>query len=390
MNDTDKAAFISLFNEACENCFGFKITTALSEPDSRHMANKIFDQTGLVIGARSIKNYSAFVMSGDSRQENPSVSTLDTLARYVLDAPHTDEAKRQADESHFPYWFDYRRRYTEKTNRSREFFSSLRRSAYLYLVGLVIILGFYLAVTFTGKNRNFMFTENFNSVSSDTLYRNGWIIKSPDAVFWNLRGEMPGHITLYTLKGDNWPLGNNPAGIKNLLMRKINSDCFTVEIHMSGFVPLENWQQAGILLSEDSVLSGKMMRLSISYNDFFGGYKKPPEIIIQGISSSESGSASKPEEIAHITLFNLNQENRDLAEKNLSKSALKIEKRGTHYRFLSAIGPVESFTFKEIMNGDFNFTPRYVSLFSIQGWADSTKNIPVHFDSFSLAGIKCK
>jgi hypothetical protein len=50
----------------------------------------------------------------------------------------------------------------------------------------------------------------------------------------------------------------------------------------------------GILLSEDSTFKSKMLRLSISFNDFFGGYNKPAEIIIQAISSSESEGLRKP------------------------------------------------------------------------------------------------
>ena len=133
----------------------------------------------------------------------------------------------------------------------------------------------------------------------------GWVIKSEDSVWWDKRDEKPGHLALFTLKGDNWANSGNKAGIKNLVMRRINSDCFMVETHLTDFIPKENWQQAGILLSEDSTFKGKMLRLSISYNDFFGGYKKPPEIIIQAISSSESGLQSKPEEIGHLSLFNI-------------------------------------------------------------------------------------
>jgi hypothetical protein len=132
-----------------------------------------------------------------------------------------------------------------------------------------------------------------------------------------------------------------------------------------------------------------MIRLSISYNDFFGGYSKPPEIIIQAISSSESGSESKPEEIAHFTLFSLEPANKNIIENNLANSSLKIEKKGTHFRFLYTTGSSESFTYKEVANGDFNIKPRFVSIFSVQGWADNVNLIPAFFDSFSLVRIDC-
>lgn len=109
----NEIVFISLFKEACEKCFGNPLTQPLTETDSKILANTIFEKTGLVIGPKSIKNYSLYILSPDNyRKENPSDATLDTLARYVLDAPHTDEVYRKKNESHFPYWFRYRNRFS--------------------------------------------------------------------------------------------------------------------------------------------------------------------------------------------------------------------------------------------------------------------------------------
>jgi hypothetical protein len=392
MNDLDVPVFKSLFTDTCEKCFGYRITSPLSEPDSKHLSNKIFDQTGLVIGAKSLKNYSLSIVpdkNKETKRENPSIATLDTLARYVLDAPYTDEIKRQENESDYPYWFQYRSRYTDKLSRKKNFIASLKKSSFLYIFGLAIVFGFYIFKVINEKEAKGLFTDNFNSVTSDSLLKNGWFVRSADTAWWNKRNVLPGHLTLYSLKGDNWPLGENRAAISNLLMRKIDLDCFMVEIHLTDFIPGENWQQAGILLSEDSTFTGKMIRLSISYNDFFGGYKKSPEIIIQAISSSESGSESKPEEIAHFTLFSLEPANKSIIDNNLANSALKIEKKGTHFRFLYTTGSSESFTFKEVANGDYNIIPRFVSIFSMKGWSDNENIIPAHFDSFSMVRIDC-
>jgi hypothetical protein len=392
MNDLDVPVFKSLFTDTCEKCFGYRITSPLSEPDSKHLSNKIFDQTGLVIGAKSLKNYSLSIVpdkNKETKRENPSIATLDTLARYVLDAPYTDEIKRQENESDYPYWFQYRSRYTDKLSRKKNFIASLKKSSFLYIFGLAIVFGFYIFKVINEKEAKGLFTDNFNSVTSDSLLKNGWFVRSADTAWWNKRNVLPGHLTLYSLKGDNWPLGENRAAISNLLMRKIDLDCFMVEIHLTDFIPGENWQQAGILLSEDSTFTGKMIRLSISYNDFFGGYKKSPEIIIQAISSSESGSESKPEEIAHFTLFSLEPANKSIIDNNLANSALKIEKKGNHFRFLYTTGSSESFTFKEVANGDYNIIPRFVSIFSMKGWSDNENIIPAHFDSFSMVRIDC-
>ena len=387
----NKTAFIALFREACQKCFGFPLTSPLTEADSKLFSNKIFESTGLVIGAKSIKNYSSYVLNSNRKEgkENPSTASLDTLARYVLDAPYTDEIMRKEKESHFPFWFQYRNRFSG-ASRTRTG-NGVKSKKVLVICGVTIIAVsvFFMTKFLTHKTSSDFFTDNFNSVSSDSLIKKGWIIKSTDSIWWNKRGEKPGYLTLYTLAGDNWPNSQNRAKINNLLMRKIKSDCFMVETHITDFIPSGSWQQAGILLSEDSTFRGKMVRLSFSYNDFFGGYKKPPEIIIQALSSSESGSQSKPEEFGHLSLFNIEPGEENLVKNNLAISALKIEKKGNHFRFLYALGPTETFAFKEGLSGDFDIQPKYVSIFSIRGWADSINQVPAYFDSFTSVDIPC-
>ncbi len=391
MRNQDKKIFFSLFNEACRKCFGIPLSVPLTETESKILSNRIFEQTGLVIGPKSIKNYSSYIVNSStlrSREQNPSDATLDTLARYVLDAPYTDEIKRKDYESHFPYWYEYRSRFpgVKSTGRKRE----ISRKTFSAVFLAVILAASALFVVKLREHRpgRSYFIDNFNSLNEDSLLKRGWIIKSADTSWWNRRGAKGGYLALYTLKGDNWPLGGNKPAIRNLLMRKINSDCFTVEISLSGFIPYQNWQQAGLLLSEDSSFTGKMIRLSISYNDFFGGVQKSPEIIIQAISSSESGSLSKPEEIAHFTLFNIDKGKENIARANLARSALKIEKRGTHFRFLYTTSEKESFAYREVLGGNYNISPSYVSIFAIQGWSDNTI-IPVYFDSFAMDSNNC-
>lgn len=389
MKDLNISVFKKLFGEACHKCFGYPVTSSLSDPDSKLLSNKIFDQTGLIIGAKSIKNYSRFVFSKDDNdnKENPSIATLDTFARYVLDAPATNEIQRKDNESHYPYWFQYKNSFISKTP---EFQSPVKwKKITVALIPLLAIIGLYTIYLHTGKNKNDFFYDGFSSVSTDSLLSRGWIIKSPYNGWWNKRDEKAGHLALYTLRGDNWALGNNRASIKNLLMRKITSDCFAAEIRLTGFVPLNNWQQAGILISEDSTFTGKMIRLSIAYNDYFGGYQKPAEIIIQVISSTESGFNSKPQEVAQIPIFTVENTKDSLAIENLSKSILKIEKKGNHFRFLYSASSIESFALKEAANGDFSIQPKYISIFAIQGWAEIENITPVYFDSFSIMKVQC-
>lgn len=386
LNDT---VFINLFREVCEKCFGHPLTEPLSETDSKLLSNTIFQQTGLVIGGKSIKNYSQYVFtSGETKKENPSVATLDTLARYVLNAPYIDEIQRKNKESHHPWWFQYKSKFSKDTIKNKKALN-WKKIAIASAIVLCFILTFILFSYLQQVNRQEHLTEHFNSVEIDSLKRNGWMIQKKDTAYWNKRDQKPGHLSLYTLKGDNWPDAENHSGIKNLLVRRMNLDCFTAEIHFSNFIPMQNWQQAGILLSEDPSFTGKVLRLSIGYNDFFGGYVKSPEILIQAVGSSEAGNLSKPEELAHVVLFSIDQGKDSLVADNLSRSVLKIEKKDNHYRFLYSNGQMESFAFKEAAHGNFNIKPKYLGLFAMQGLAASESAMPVHFDSFRVLPIDC-
>jgi hypothetical protein len=390
MNRLNAKIFITLFREVCQKCFGFPLITPLSETDSRLLSTTILEKTGLVIGARSIKNYSIYIVKGKgSSKENPSAATLDTMARYVLDAPYTTEIQRKNRESHFPYWFQYRSRFSSTGTTSPMRDINLKMTLFLFAIALLATAGYFTVKFLAVKNKSGVFSDTFHSVGEDSLKSKGWIIKSKDPVWWNRRMVKPGHLTLFTLKGDNFKNDENNAGIHNLLMRKISSDCFMAEIHLTNFIPRKNWQQAGILLAEDSTFRGKVLRLSLSYNDFFGGYKKPAEIIIQVVSSSESSDFSKPEEIAHIPLFSLDPDPEGLVRNNLNISALKIEKKGEQFRFLYTSGSRESFAFKEAASGKFDINPRFIGLFAIQGWADQEDAMEVYFDSFAFAPISC-
>lgn len=387
----EKEIFATLFREACEKCFSRPLTEALKEPDARRLSEEILEQTGLVIGWKSIKNFSLYATQPDAKKdENPSVATLDTLARYVQNAPITDDLKRKATESHYPYWYNYKSNFLKRFPETTKDNAGNRSILVIALSGLFIIA---LTVVFINsqlrsENRN-RFEDNFESLSVDSLTRRGWALKRRNVNYWNKRDELPGHLTLYTLPGDNWSDQNNARSLANTLVRKIDSDCFSTEVHLTDFVPYQNWQQAGILLSEDSTFNGRALRLSIAFNNFFEGYQLPAEIIIQVVGSNAPAGISKPEEIAHVTLFTGDPLKDSLIRNNLSRSALKIEKRNNHYRFLFTNGKMESFAFKEAAHRDFDIQPKYVAIFAMQGLADSENPIPVYFDSFNIIDIAC-
>jgi hypothetical protein len=408
MTDRQDAVFRKLFSQACEKCFGHEVTTGLSETDARLFSNVILQHTGLLLGVKSLKNYSIYVLDNGARKENPSIATLDTLARYILDAPVTDELKRKDHESHHPYWFQYKAANSQidaqavagpPSSIATESIDDIpelpfeepdpHRTKFVYWLGAIAVVMLIVVVSrgfFEGFSS---FNESFNNVSADSLAKSAWEIQNPDSSHWKLRAARPGHLTLYTLIGDNWPGNNTIEPIHNLLVHKLESDCFALEVQFRDLKPDHNWQQAGILLSEDPSFRNRVIRLSFSYNDFFGGYSKQPEIIIQGLSSVSSSQFSKPEEFAHIPILTLEQGTDSLVWRNLRYAVLKVEKKGAMFRFLFSTGPTETFAFKEAVRAEFDFNPTFAGLFAIQGLATEKHVSPVYVDRFNITELNC-
>lgn len=386
MRDSDLALFADLFKRAVEKCFGRPLNTPLSESESSLLSNRILEETGLVIGWKSIKNYSVFVLhASPGKRENPTVATLDTLARYVLGAPRSDEIQRQKYEGHFPYWFKYR--------ESRPGPARRKDAPRWYPLGIGALAGgailiILLVLRPIHPARLERFEDDFHSLQEDSLASRGWMIARKDTNYWGSRGVDPSSLTLYTLRGDNWPNSSESPVIRNLLFRKIACGCLTAEVHLSQFIPRRNWQQAGIVLLEDTAFVNKGVRLSLAYNDFWGGFRGSKEILVQAITSMGKGY-EKPEEVAHKTIFILDQNEQGLVVDNLRYAALRIEKQGRRVRFLYSAGSMENAAFKEVASREFAFDPRYVGLFALRGFVDDSLAMPAHFTFFSLTCVPC-
>lgn len=390
MNDIDNKAFDSLFKEAFMKCFGQPLKTSLTESESKLFSNEILEATGLVIGWKSIKNYSFFLLNPSTeKQENPSTATLDTLARFVLNVPKTDETLRKKNEAHYPYWYTYKEPFIIPESKE------IRKKPISTVLGLIAALSLVVLLFFSFPQfiatRSENFTDDFTTISETTLQSKGWKVQSIDTTYWEKNNEKPGHLTLYTLKGDNWPDSIHQGEIKNLLLKKIESECFVVETHLTAFIPRKNWQQAGIILLEDSNFKGKSIRVSLAYNDYTGGYPKAREILIQTITSL-GNTHNKPEEIAHLPLFKPDSDKADsIVSQNLHHFAFRIEKEQNKFRFLYATGAMKNSAFKEIVSHEFKMTPSYVGLFAIKGFVEGKDNIiPAYIDYFSMSGNACK
>ena len=415
LRELDAHAFEALFRDACRRCFSSALTVPLTETESHRLSVEISENTGLEIGWKSLKNYSQFLFGKTTRAENPSVPTLDTLARYVAGAPPTDEERRRTRERHYPYWFRYRdalrhavpEQPADGADEDREEIpeasdapspnaptptsSSGRRTALLavaVVVGLAVAVALPLVAGRRHAAGSALFTDEFDDIAAPTLATHGWSVQSLDSAHWAQRGAKSGHLTLFTLEGDNWPQPKREPVIRNLLVRRLPSDCFVVDVRLTAFVPQQNWQQAGILLLEDTTFAGRSARLSIGYNDFSGGFPQTREVIVQAITSL-GRSSGKPEEIVHRRLFEVNPATEALVRQNLESSALRIEKRGAHLRLLYSAGPMKNAPFKEVGSTDFDFRPSIVALFAIKGFVSESEVVPVYVDAFSQSEVEC-
>jgi hypothetical protein len=403
MNEADFNVFDTLFREACHKCFGHPLAEPLTETESRLMYARILEDTGLVIGWKSIKNYSLFLSSpAVAKPENPSVATLDTLSRYVMGAPYMTELERKKEAGYYPYWYQYKARWILRCGTPAEgergrkkvqkwlwfwkaFWWRVILSCVLAAIVIVVVL---MVVTLRAPGVGF--ADNFREVSTDSLYRRGWWVEAPDTTYWSRRGERAACLTLYTLRGDNWPDSVNRPRIRNLLLHRIDCDCWTMEVHLKDFIPAQNWQQAGILLLEDTGLSGASMRISIAFNDYNGVYPRSGTVVLQGIASRGTREA-KPEEFAHFVILQTDSvRSRPNLYQVLAHSALRIEKQGHLFRILYADGIAETTSFKEVASYEFTFQPRYVGLFALRGYVDTSTAVPARFTYFGLDCCKIR
>ena len=409
--DVDSRAFARLFHDAYRKCFSTPFDEPLTESESHHFSVDISESTGLEIGWKSLKNYSNYLLGRTGRIEKPSVPTLDTLARYVAGAPRTDEERRRTQERHYPFWFRYKdsvRVAAPDADAARSSAAPTpsedmgvgppapiatpgrRRLAVGFAVAAAVVSLLTVAYVAYRPHRELSgsFTDDFDDVSAEALARRGWSVQSMDTAHWARRAERAGHLTLFTLEGDNWPQPGQTPNIRNLLVRRSSSACFLAELRLSSFFPRQNWQQAGILLLQDTAFAGRSVRLSIGFNDFSGGFPSTKEVIVQAITSLGRDS-NKPEEIVHHRLFVVEPATDTLLRQNLEWTALRIEKRGAHLRFLSSAGPMKNAPFKEVGSAEFDVQPAYVAVFALKGFVSSTEDAPAHVDAFNLSELPC-
>lgn len=384
MEAPDFAIFSNLYREAYLRCFNQPFTKPITETESKLFYQQILECTGLTIGWRSLKNYSFFI-ADNGREENPSVASMDTLARYVLKAPYTNEIARKNEEGHHPYWFMYRNKQLGKANTTGT--DTGKKRWYMPIAGIAAFL--IILTVWYHKGNKLSIDEHFADLSESYLAKAGLLVVNKDNTYWAKRTLEPGSLTLFTLQGDNWPDANNKPVIKNMLIHALPNGCFTAGLQMQDFIPAAEWQQAGLLLLEDTTLNSPSIRVSLAYNDMFGGYNKPKEVIVQAIASP--GYNSTPEEFAHLPVLALDSiAIKPALANNLKYTALRIERNNKCYRFLYANGNTPNGAFKEVAVKDVSFTPHYIAIFAIKGRVAATQVAPVKIKRFVLQSAVCE
>ncbi len=169
---------------------------------------------------------------------------------------------------------------------------------------------------------------------------------------------------------------------------RLPTGCFTADVRLTDFFPRQDWQQAGIVLLEDTAFAGRSVRLSIGYNDFAGGFPSVAEVILQGVTLLGKGSPN-PEEIAHQRLFAIDSATARLVGENLAHTALRIERRRHGFRLLYAAASLDNPAFKEVVSSDFEMRPNYIGLFALKGFVERTADMPAAIDAFSLTPVSC-
>lgn len=215
--------------------------------------------------------------------------------------------------------------------------------------------------------------EPFDDVSVEGLKSRGWEILDYDSVAFS-KQLRPGHLTLYTLRGDYWVVPTDSPKITNLLLRKVDSERFKVSIRLSNFNPAQDYQQAGIMLLDKYKTRTHNIRTTL----VACGTCNPSSQILQ-IIRREKGAAYEQQ----YKMRSWPKGSTPPQEAPTYWLQLKFDRgKCTFYWH----GNEEFASFQEFAKMDFDFEPRYIAIAAFRGLRDSSKNlnnseaIPAFFD----------
>lgn len=105
---------------------------------------------------------------------------------------------------------------------------------------IMVFLIFILALLVFRKKENLEIEESFHLLDDKSLSDRGWFVLSKEKEYWDKWDKILDQLTLFTLKGDNWPTKELGPKVDNVLCRKTHKGNFSAEVHFFDFVPMEN------------------------------------------------------------------------------------------------------------------------------------------------------
>lgn len=248
---SDYPIFVSLMHEVYQKTFDRPLAS-LSFSERRDLSAIIVQQTGQPISGKILWTYVKRIVKEDESQKIPRNSTLDILAKYVLEG-RSDFSQNNP----FPYWYTYRKIWKEETSNSLSSSSidqpknssNLARSLVFQVLLLITALVFVGIFLFQKEEVPFFSGQRFTTSLLDSLYQTNWFLLNPDLPKW-VKSDTNQCLVMKTYQGDSWL--DDPSiepTINNILTHRINcGDCCEITIKIRSFHPNQRYQQGGFFL----------------------------------------------------------------------------------------------------------------------------------------------
>lgn len=233
----------------------------INESEARSLAAQIKELSGQTISPRSLINYFKAAESDDWTSINPSMYTLDILAKYGLNGISGIHGREQPSEAGL-YWLKFKQNETASAVSPR--LDGRLRISNKFWISLISVLSIIVAWLLL-KPSHSDFRDNFDHVSLGALQDSGWAVLDLDT-FWLQKQPMPGHLTLYTLHGDYWTKPHETAYVINTLVRKIqNPREWDIFLNLTDFEPNGTFQQVGLVFFETPQNKQRVIRYTLCY-----------------------------------------------------------------------------------------------------------------------------
>jgi hypothetical protein len=234
-----------------------------------------------------------------------------------------------------------------------------RTSKMVWLLLLLLPFGGIAAWFFQPKPAR-SWREDFNYTGVDSLQMHGfeWLDFDPD---WWSKQLRDSALTLYTLRGDYWFDAPDTPLITNLLLKKINCKSCKITVKLGGFNPVQDYQQAGIILLDAAKTRDDNVRFTLAACSSCN----PPRQGLQMVKNVRGDVIEKFKHLGEVT------PNSSLSNQSLW---LRMEHKDGQVRFFYHWG-AEYSSFSEIASMDIDFVPAYVGVVAFRGLKDSKRNI---------------